>query len=110
MMAVGDRDGLRLGDRDQLADVVGISTVGLDDPQSVTDSIVVTDLDRGLRVREPRENRGGPAMVILVQPDDRARVHAGRPEEPIAVLARTGEGPLVGQDARALGEWLEPKT
>ena len=66
-----------------------------------------TTSDRRGACGQGREDRARPARSIGIQADDRARVDAGRPEQPVAVLARGRERSLVRQDAGAGLEWLE---
>ena len=104
MVAVGDRHGLGGGDGDQLVDGIARETVRRDDPQSMAHTLIVDDIDGSGADRKGCEDVAGSPARIVVQADDRARVHAGCPQEAIAVLAGDSERPLVGQNA---GAWLE---
>ena len=88
VVAVGDRDGPGARGIGQRRDPVAERPVGLDDPEAVADAVVVANVGDGLPGGERRQHRGARPGRIVVEGDDRARVDAGRAQQPVAVLAR----------------------
>ncbi len=104
VVAVGQRDRARADPR---ADVRDLGLVGLDPPQPMRDRVAVHDLGHRC-LGQAREPIRDPARGIDIQPDNRARVHTGGPEELVAILLRLGQRPLMRSDARVEPERLEP--
>ena len=70
----------------------------------MADAVLVEDVEvRRRRRGQLVEDRPADAARVVVQRDDRARVDAGRAQQLVAVLARSGHRPLVRQDARRPG-------
>ena len=76
-------------------------------PQPMRHASVVDHRGDGRRrcyVSQPGRDLTGR---IVPEPDDRTRVDARRAEEPVAILARLGEGTFVGADPAPGAEGLE---
>src|SRR5439155_11980179 len=90
VVAVGERD---RGRAEALAGGPnrGISRLVLPDrrdPQSMPDARPIHELHSGCRVGDVLQPTGNPPGWIVPDAHDRARVHAGRSQEPVAILAR----------------------
>ena len=89
-MPIGDRDGMRRRRGDEPLDGAGTGLAGrpvaLDDPGAMVDAVVVHEVDRRLTAGDRGEDRRRVAGRVGVEPDDRAEVRTGRPEQLVAVL------------------------
>src|SRR5207237_6012153 len=77
------------------------------DPQPMPDARPIHELHGGCRVGDVLQPTGNPPAWIVPDAHDRARVHAGRSQEPVAILARLGQRPLVGANPGFDTERLE---
>ena len=71
--------------------------------------VVVDDVEVRAPRRQGVEDRCADTGRVVVQPDDRTGVDAGRPEQLVAILARAGHRALVREDAAVRAERLEAK-
>ncbi len=109
VMPVGDGDRLSARRIENQADALGLRPVLRHRPEAVANAIVVDDVGVGGAGGKGRKRLYGPSAPIGEETDYRAGVDAGGPEQLVTILLGRGEGPLVGQDARAGDEILEPK-
>jgi hypothetical protein len=109
MVAVGDRHrtaGHGLKERRDRSRRVAI---GGDRPEPVVDPVVVGHLPVRGAGRERVQDRPADPVGIVVEPDDRARVDARRPQQLVAVFPGRLHRPLVREHAGAGSEGFEPK-
>ena len=107
MVTVGDGErtgGSRGEERRHGRGIVAICRHG---PQAMLGPVVIDDVEVGAPRRQGVEDRCSDTGRVVVQPDDGARVDAGRPEQLVAILAWAGQRALVREDAAARAEWLE---
>ena len=109
VVAVGDVDGTGVADLGQARDGAVRAVVG-EHPQPMVDAVVVNHVGDGWRRRHGGELGRGRARRVAVEHDDRRGVHPGRSQEPVAVLARSGQRALVGQHAAVGSERLEAQA
>src|SRR4029079_2898398 len=73
-------------------------------------AVVVADIEVRRTTGDGREPVLGATGGVVEQHDDRARVHARRPQQLVAVLLGTAECALVGQDPGVRSIRLETKA
>ena len=108
MVAVGDRHRSARGGGQQRSDHLDRVAIGRDRPQPVPRPVLVGQVDVGGPRRDRVEDRTSRAVPVVVEADDGARVHPGRTQQLVAILARTGHRALVRQHARSGPVRLQP--
>src|SRR4029079_5919837 len=76
----------------------------------MADAVVVADIEVRRTTGDGREPVLGATGDVVEQHDDRARVHARRPQQLVAVLLGAAEGALVGQDPGVRSVRLETEA